>query len=207
MTLAQYQDLLYRLEILSGKVGGLGTPFVPLDNYWTIFSNRNIVQQTAPNTNLLAAVLITPKVTGIFRVDVDVGYSDDTTGDGVVWRLSWRQVTVAGQAWVVGDGTAKGFGSPGSSGFIASGQGLTLTAPAGGGSALVGLDQKQIDSVTGLLAHSSQYYGVHGITGTDGGVPFALGRQVALIVEVTSGGAHNITVPSLTLSAQEQQVA
>jgi hypothetical protein len=146
-----------------------------LGNFWSIVGGAIATQQTAPSSDIVAVILLTPKVSGLFRVSVDVGWSDDTTADSVAWRLRSSQVNVAGQVFTVGGTTphAAGFGGAssggGDSGLLqsSSASGMTLVNPAGGAGALAVNDVKVFASLTGVLTANataaSPPYTVHGI--------------------------------------------
>jgi len=184
---------------------------VALGNFVTTTTSSPHSQAT-PSNNIVAAVLLTGKQAGYFRVDCDVGYSDDTNADAVTWTLVGRYVNVAGEQWTVGGAgkQAVGFSGTTSGGGVAAfidgtgnGTGLTLAAPAGGVSVAQNLDAKTIDSVTGLLAHSDQYYGFHGIVGfaIRGSYTPIVDQQIAFYLEVSA--AHTVTIPSLQISVAE----
>jgi hypothetical protein len=180
-----------------------------ISNFYAMTGISTVAVQTAPATSIVAVILVTPKLSGLFDVDVDIGWSDNTNADTVTWRLRKSQVIVAGQVFTVGGTTpaAAGFAGltagGGASGFVqTAASGMTITNPAGGASAQTNLDSKVFNTLTGLLANSDQYYGLHGIvTAANPGVPFALGKQVALWLDVNA--ADNITIPSLTFNVKE----
>jgi len=123
--------------------------------------------------------------------------------------LRRSQVTVAGQVFAVGGTTATAAGGGGltagggASGFVqTAASGITITNPAGGASVASNVDSKVFNSVAGLLSGSSQYYGMHGVIAATANVgPFAIGKQVALWLDVTA--TDNIAIPSLTLCVKE----
>ena len=178
-----------------------------ISNFWSIFGNTTLSAtptNAGPASSILAVVLLTPRNSGNFRVDIDAGWSDGTNGDAVTWSLNRSYVTVPGQSFVVGGTTpvARGSGGKtavGDAGYMQSdaSNGVTITNPAGGASGVLLGDQKVFNTLTGLLSGSDQYYGVHGIDAA----AFPLGRQVAYWLNVTA--THQITLASLSFSVQE----
>lgn len=181
-----------------------------LGNVASVFAYLGLltVAQVAPADSIQAVLLLTPKQSGIFRVDVDVAYADNTDADNVTWRLTERQVTVSGQGYTVGGTT------PAQTGYVGKtagggaavwtqtdgSGGVTITNPAGGGSGVSVLAQETIPSVTGLLTASGQRYSVHGVFG-QGGIAYPLGRQMAFAIDVSA--TDTIHVTSVTFSIEE----
>src|ERR1700694_4384217 len=115
------QHRLAAVESLAGY--DLSAPDA-LDNFWSIFGATNVTTQVAPVNSPVAVILLTPKLSGKFEVDVDIGYSDNVTGDVATWILGAGQVTVPGQSYAVAGTTpvAAGFGGStaggGAAGFV-----------------------------------------------------------------------------------------
>jgi|HubBroStandDraft_2_1064218.scaffolds.fasta_scaffold00001_143 hypothetical protein len=184
-----------------------------LGNFWQVLSPL-VANQTGAANNIVAAVLLTPKLSGYIDVDINVGWSDSTAGDDVQWQLNTRQVNVAGQVFTVGGTTpaASGYGGAtaggGDSGFVqTAANGMTVSAPAGGATGPTLVETKMVATVAGLLTangSSSQGYDFHSALDTNGtGVPFTLGKQVVAYLSVLSGGANTIEIPRMSFRLRE----
>lgn len=188
-----------------------------LGNYWTFSGSGGgaIAAQTiaaGPTAVNVAAILLTARVTGLWRVDLDVGWSSNTSGHAATWVLTQEQATVSGQTFAIG-GTpvVTGFAGntvTGANGVTNSVSGaMAVTAPAGGSTNLA-VDTKVIGTLTGLLTANgsgSDYYGVHGIFGAAHASP--VGKQVAFIVSVNATAGDIITIPAIEFTVQELPVA
>jgi len=181
-------------------------------NFWSIAGSTGMHSQAGPSGTMVAVVLVTGKQSGFYRLDVDAGWSDNTNADLVTWTVTAKFVNVAGQVFAIGGAgkTAAGFGGStaggGAAGFIdgvGGGTGLTITNPVGGATASGAIDTKQYDTLTGLLGHSDQYYGMHGIVAvTQAGVATPIvGKQIAFIIDLSA--TNTITIPSFTFGVQE----
>ena len=77
-----------------------------LGNYWTFGgAGSGAAAQTiaaGPTAVNVAAILVTPRVTGLWEVDLDVGWSSNTNGHPVTWSLLQQQATVKGNTWTIG---------------------------------------------------------------------------------------------------------
>ncbi len=167
---------------------------------------------------IVAAIIVTPKVSGIFRIDARVGYSGTAAGDTPAWALiaAEQAASVGPPITVASGGTPASFAgksatAPGDVGDVSDiATGIVLA----GEGAIVGLDAETIPVVAGLDADQGQQYQVSGLYmnghGADPKVPFTLGQTVVFYVQVdNTGGTHagGIADMEVAFSVQEQPSA
>lgn len=182
-----------------------------IGNYWTFSSaGTGAAAQTiaaGPAAVNVAAILVTPRVTGLWEVDLDVGWSSNTNGHPVTWSLLQQQATVKGNTWAIGGTPAiVGFGgntATGGNGVVNSAS-APMAVTIVGGSTNLTANTEIIGTLTGLLTangSSSDYYGVHSILGAAAAGP--LGKQVAFIVQVNATAGDIITIPEIMFTVRE----
>ncbi len=168
---------------------------------------------------IVAAIVVTPKVSGIFRIDARVGYSGTAPADTPQWSLSAAEQLAPGTPITVASGgvaasfagdSAAAPGNVGDVSNVASGivlAGQSLVAPT--------LDAEVIPVVAGLDADNGQQYQVSGLfmngVGAAAKTPFTLGETVVFFITVNNntigphaGGIQDMLV---NFSVQEQPSA
>jgi hypothetical protein len=169
---------------------------------WAQAVNVTPAAQTAPTALNVAVLQMRVRVTGIFLVACEFGWSDNTTADSVTLGISSYQGPTP---TVITGGTSAGFTSNvvsnGLSLFLYSnvnGTGITI----GGAPALTVQDSKTSGTLTGLLTangSSSQNYSFVGICSSTVATktPFTVGNQAGFVLVATA--AHQITFTSMSM--------
>jgi hypothetical protein len=179
-----------------------------LGNYVSIV-NASVADTSAPANNyIIAAIVLKPKVTGIFRVNVDLGWFDQSTGDDVEISLITAEAAVPADPILLGNGVNGAFfGSqvdPTSLGqfAITPGTSMTITnagptTPLASNTVLseAGIGQQQGFDINGIFSNSN------GI----GKAPFTIGVDCVFYIQInTDAGA--ITNMKLQFTVQEEPV-
>jgi hypothetical protein len=175
---------------------------------WARIGNAVPAAQTAPTGVIVAAVLLTAKITGIFLASVTLGWSDSAGGDSPAIVLS----TFTATAGTVTGGVASGFvgtnAAAGSGGFIENTNVTSLVVLGGAGA--VTQDSKSGASLAGLLTANgsgSMNYSFMGIVANSATVktPFTIGNKVGLAIALTIPGAstQNFTTTSVSMTLLE----
>jgi hypothetical protein len=168
--------------------------------------------QTAPSTTVVAALLIVPKWSGVFRVSVHVPWSDSTTADLVTLAIVSAQAATGALA----GGTARAvFGQNAD----AACQGMNLEADAAGGAGITfngapiaQLSQWAIQTptLTGFLTAQASgggavfpFSGLIRATANSTKTPFTKLNHVAVGLQVSSRDARVITFGQLNFSIEE----
>lgn len=177
---------------------------------WVQGVSTAIGTQAAPSSVFIAAALLTPRLSGIFEVELDVGWSSGTTADSVTWSLITDTSASGALAGAnnVHHGVA-GFGAYASNDWESSdtnsGAAVTYNGAAFS-TAPVTQASEVIPSITGLLSGSAQHFSFKGYvdnaspSGTTK-TPFTIGNTVAFGVSVSA--SHTITVPTLRMTVRE----
>jgi hypothetical protein len=185
-------------------------------NWFSIGNGNTPSAQTTTNPGnvIIMAILLQPRLTGFFHVDVSVSYSSGTNGITNTWELITD--TVAGGVITAGSATKSAVGYAGSGALVHDGEALSGSAA---GTAVNGLlyngapwttsptvqKVSAIPTLTGLLAGGAQSFEAHGIVGQSGTakVPFLLANTVAFGIALSGGGSNVITIESLNFTVQE----
>lgn len=169
--------------------------------------------QTAPAQTCVACIVLPVQASGIFHVEVECPWSDNTAAEQVTFTLA-TQTSVGSGATLTGGGTASGILGNNTSGGAAQ----VLLADGAGGNGIVyngaafslGLTQYSQIAATlaGLLtanATGAQSFGVTGFmqnaSNTTVKTPFVKPNFAAFGLLVTA--VHNITIPDLSFSVVE----
>jgi len=193
-------------DTLAGLAGAAAESIlIAMGNYASIVDANPTNTAAAPVSTVIAAIILKPEVSGIFRIDADVGYGDSVSED-VTWQLLAAEPAVPATPITLANGTpAAIFGktaATGSEGEVeASGTGIVIT----GAGAPVILNDNIIDSTSAV--DQTQGYHVSGLFSFSGmgttKTPFTLGETAVLYLAVSApaGVIQNMVVQ---FSAQEQ---
>jgi hypothetical protein len=166
---------------------------------------------------IVAAIIVTPKVSGIFRINARVGYSGTSAADTPAWGLLAAEQSASGVPITVASGGAPASfagdsaTAPGNVGDVSNvATGIVLA----GEGAPVGLDAETIEVAPDLTTNQSQQYQVSGLFmnghGSGAKTPFTLGETVVFYILVdNTGGPHvgGIQDMVVAFSVQEQPSA
>lgn len=190
-----------------------------LGGNWLNGQSTAVGTMATPAGFFFAGATLKARMSGIFEVHFDIGWSNNTTADPVTFVLVSDTVAdgagaVLASANKVNHGTT-GFGTYGTRGAdletVDTNAGATLTFNAAAFNTAQIVQATEVNgTLTGLLTtngSSTQKFGFHGIaynatpTGT-AKTPFAIGNQVAFGVKVTAA-AGTITVGSCRITIKE----
>jgi hypothetical protein len=174
----------------------------------------SIVNAAPPNTSagplayIVGAIVVKPKVSGVFRIDLDLGFFDTTAAELVTTALVAEEASAVGTPITMTGGVAAGIdGKAADSTTLAeipaaAGTGITLAGVSG---TPVFLATREQNSVAG--ADQQQAFNVHGIfalgTGTTK-TPATLNEDVVFWVQVSAPAG---TIEHMTLQFSVQELA
>jgi hypothetical protein len=175
-------------------------------NYAAIADGAPANTSTPPTSYVIAAIVLTPKVSGIFRIDVHLT-GTDSVSEEVTLGLLGSQVAVAGTPIVLAGGTAAGqLGSSAGAPSVSNG-GQVATVPGTpisftGEGALQGLSTKRTPAV-GTDPFEVGTSGIFSLTAPSTiKTPWPIG-QTALVYVQVSAPAGQITAMNLDFTVQE----
>jgi ribosomal protein L14 len=177
-------------------------------NYATITAATPPNTSAAPAGYIVAAIVVKPKVSGIFRIDLDYCFFDTTAGEDVTTALEANEAAAPGTPITITGGTNAGFeGNAADATTLAeipaaAGTGLTI---GGSAAATHALSSRQQNSVAG--ANQQQAFGVHGIFCIAGGAnkdPATLNEDIVFWLKVTAPAG---TLENQTLNFSVQELA
>lgn len=189
--------------------------FNMIDGNWVQGVSTAVGTMAGQTNFFFVGATLKARMSGIFYVDLDVGWSDGTTADTVTFALI-SDTAADGAAAVLASANkaahgVSGFGAFGTRGSdwesVDTNAGASLTFNGAAWSTAPITQASEVNpTLTGLLSGSAQKFGFHGIcynaapTGTTK-TPFTIGNQVAFGVKVTS--TNTITVPTVRLTVRE----
>jgi len=172
--------------------GGLGL-LNALGNYASIVNATPAATPAGPTSYTVAAIVVKPQSSGIFRVNVDIGWFDSGIGDQITWSL------LAAEADPTSSNITLTGGTPAA--IVGSTADASTTGQVTAGSAPIGLvnanptlfvllSSKQSESETG--SGQQQNFDVNGIFSNAGAgttkvpVPFTLGVDCVFYLQVNT---------------------
>lgn len=199
---------------LQALINFMSTPaFLPANTgNWVACNNvSTIVVPAAPANYFFAAGLLQVQQTGIFRVDVGIGWADSATGDTVTFALvtdtsAAGQLATAGTkaaVGIAGYGVLAGLGGSDLEIMTAGATGLTYNGAAFTTAPIVQKVEAQ-PTLTGLLTGSAQKFIYSGIVHNAIGAvrtPFLLGNTVAFGIKVSA--TNTVTIPEFNFYIKE----
>lgn len=187
---------------------------------WGQMASTAVGTMATPTNFFFAAMVLKPRMTGLFRVDIDVSFSTDTTAQPItmVFLTDTSASGTLASANKAAHGTS-GIGAFGTNGFdgetIDTNAGATLTYNGAGFSTAPATQKSAVTgSLTGLLTtngsgtFSFEFNGIVGNAAPTGATktPFTLGNTVAFALKATAaGGTITVSHVQMTVTELENQ--
>jgi hypothetical protein len=183
---------------------------------WVMLGSTTTANQAGPASVFVAACLLQVRLSGLFHVDISVGWSDGTTGDTVTWTFL-TDTSASGQ--IAGaNKAAHGYSGVGalnnglvSAGVLADaetmdGAGNLTYNGAAWNTAPITQKVEANPTLTGLLSGSAQKFVFSGVVANAAptGIvktPFTKGNTVGFGIKVSA--TNTITMPQIIMSVTE----